>query len=362
MTTTFDQDDTGLDSGNPIELYRFYGILGSYTYTSSNRQISFNAPSSTVGAEIYKPVPVSRSEITLGDPTEKNELKIMLPKGLSLIDDYVFDVAPNDDLILEIYRQHGNSGSVRQIFYGNVASFSVQENKVQVTCPSVFTNYMQSEFPNIYFQSPCNHTLFDAKCGLDRTLFQVGATITSISADGCTIQFNVDTLPTGNGTDTGDSGDRTFHGVDYNNADTLEWNRYLNDYPDIVPEANKQVILKNFVNREDYAAYHYVAIGMAEGRVVHPTPGVTTGDIMSDGWLVPGEIDTTHERRLILVHADGQIVINYKFRDLSVGDTVLMFAGCDRSSLQCLRKFNNGSNFFGFEYIPYINPFSTGIT
>lgn len=274
--TTFDEDESGLDTGQPIELFRFSGAVTSYTYTSGNRQMSFRSPYASI-SETYKPIPFQRTEIVLGDVTEKNELTVSIPKNISLIDDYVFNIAPCDDLNIEIFRQNGPDGDYRMVFYGSVAAFSLQENKATVTCPSLFSNYLGTEFPNIYFQAPCNHILYDGGCGADCEDFKIVGTVLTITSD-----------------------DRT----------TIT-----------VLEAADQV----------------------------------------DQWLTPGEIVTDTERRLIVSHVGATLMINYPFRDLVVGQTVTLYAGCNHTSDHCVNKFDRGDSFLGFEYIPYINPFVTGV-
>lgn len=271
---SFFDDETGLDSSNPIELYRFSGSLATYTYTSSNRQIVYHAPTASVD-ETYVPIALNRGDIILGDVTDRNELKIDLAIDKQIIQDYAFNVAPTSDLTIEIYRQNGPTGDVNLIFAGVVAAIAVQGLKATITCPSVFTNYLDSEFPNIYYQSLCNHHLYDAACGADRGAFTISATVTS------------------------------------------------------------------FVDSE--------------------TVIVTLAGTKPDGYFTAGEIFTDTDRRLILSHAGPTLVLNWPFRDLSPGDTVSLAAGCLHDIQTCNDKFNVKDNFLGWPYIPYINPFVTGI-
>lgn len=177
--STFIEDETGLDSSNPIELIRFSGGLANYTYTSGNRQIDFHAPSA-LATETYKPIPVTRSEIVLGDVTERNELKINTGINLAIISDYAFNIAPTSDLTVEIYRQNGPAGAYQLIFAGLVAGIGIQGLKATITCPSVFTTYMDAEFPNIYYQSLCNHVLYSDRCGAVRADFTLTGTVSGI--------------------------------------------------------------------------------------------------------------------------------------------------------------------------------------
>lgn len=271
---SFFDDETGLDTSNPIELYRFFGSLASYTFTSSNREISFHAPSASL-TEVYAPTPLSRNEIVLGDVTDRNELKIQCGVNNQLFQDYAFNIAPSDDLTIEIYRQNGPDGVVQLIFQGVVSGLAVQGLKGTITCPSIFTNYLDSEFPNIYYMSLCNHHLYDTGCGADRAAFTITSTVDSI----------IDT----------------------------------------------ETIVINLAGTKP------------------------------DGYFQAGEIFTATERRLILDHHGGTLILNWPFRSLGVGNAVFLAAGCLHDIQTCNDKFNVKDNFLGWPYIPYLNPYVVGI-
>lgn len=195
MSSFFD-DETGLDTANPIELYRFSGSLATYTYTSSNRTIAYHAPTSAT-LETYNPIALSRGDIVLGDVTDRNELKVSLAINNQIIQDYAFNIAPTDDLTIEIYRQNGPTGDVNLIFAGVVAGISVVGLKATITCPSLLTNYLDSEFPNIYYQSLCNHHLYDSGCGADRAAFTITTTVTAMIDSETMLCTMAGTLPDG---------------------------------------------------------------------------------------------------------------------------------------------------------------------
>lgn len=169
---TFLADETSVDKGQPIELYRFVGSLDVYTYTSGNRPITYNT-------ELYRPVPMSRSEIKLGDVTERNELKVTVPITAKMVKDYGFDIPP-PELTLEIFRMHGATGAIQPWFKGNVVSITMEGNKASVAIPSIFSAYMSSEFPNVMYQSQCNHPLYSPGCGVDREDWRIDGIVDAI--------------------------------------------------------------------------------------------------------------------------------------------------------------------------------------
>jgi uncharacterized phage protein (TIGR02218 family) len=169
---SFIGDETSVDNGRPIELYRFVGSLDVYTYTSGNRAVTYNT-------ETFRPIPITRSSIKLGDVTEKNELKVSLPITTKLVIDYGFDIPP-PELTLEIYRVHGETGAVQPWFKGSVVSITMEGITASVMIPSIFSAYMGSEFPNVVYQSQCNHPLYSPMCGVNRDDFKLEGVIDSI--------------------------------------------------------------------------------------------------------------------------------------------------------------------------------------
>lgn len=70
--------------------------------------------------------------------------------------------------------------------------------------------------------------------------------------------------------------------------------------------------------------------------------------------------DTGYKRdhyRMIVKHIGQQASIRYKFNDFfKVGETIYIYAGCDKQIATCRSKFSNIVNFFGHPWIPTDNP------
>ncbi len=79
-------------------------------------------------------------------------------------------------------------------------------------------------------------------------------------------------------------------------------------------------------------------------------------------WFTGGMVLFTgngvNDRRFITDHnnSTGTITVSLPFTDLTVGDTVSAFPGCDHTTVTCKGKFNNLNNYGGFPYIPDKNP------
>ncbi len=264
---SFTDDETGVDSSNPIEIYRFLGTTGTFNYTSANVPVQY-------GADTFEPVSIQRSEISLGDVTDAQDVNITIPITTELVKQYGFDIPP-PNLFVQVFRMHGVEGTPTPWLTAQVTSIVMQDGVAKLVAPSVFNAALSTDFPTLYYQSQCNHILYSSRCGVDRNDFKLDATITSIT-------------------------DRT----------------------------------------------HLIIEG---------------ADANADGYFTAGEIVTSTERRLIVAHTGNNITLNYPFKNLSVGDSITLYAGCDLNINTCKNKFNNLANFFGFPYTPSLNPFLVGL-
>lgn len=75
------------------------------------------------------------------------------------------------------------------------------------------------------------------------------------------------------------------------------------------------------------------------------------------GWFNGGSIErSSGERRFIVGHESDRVTLMSPFHDLQVGETVTAYLGCDLTRANCLERFGNTDNFFGFEWVPWRDP------
>lgn len=86
-----------------------------------------------------------------------------------------------------------------------------------------------------------------------------------------------------------------------------------------------------------------------------------------NGWWVAGFVETTDGNLRYIVDHGGAgnteitLVAPFEGFSLSVGDTVNIYAGCDRKYTTCDAKFGNLVNFGGWPFVPSENPFEIKI-
>lgn len=82
-----------------------------------------------------------------------------------------------------------------------------------------------------------------------------------------------------------------------------------------------------------------------------------------DGWFAGGWMQRSNgDMRFIVSQVGNDIELQAAFLDLTVGELVTLYAGCDRSESTCNLKFSNLVNHLGFARIPTKNPFNGSVT
>lgn len=95
--------------------------------------------------------------------------------------------------------------------------------------------------------------------------------------------------------------------------------------------------------------------------VTGDTLTVAVAATVADGWLNWGYLEKGDERRMILNHTGTTVQMINPIASLAPGDSVNLYAGCQRSVADCVTRFNNIARFWGFPWIPNKNPFDGGL-
>lgn len=74
-------------------------------------------------------------------------------------------------------------------------------------------------------------------------------------------------------------------------------------------------------------------------------------------WYLGGMVQYNGILRLIIGHTGSQITLSRPIEGIAVGESVQIYAGCNRFVYTCTEKFDNLLNFGGFPWIPTTNPF-----
>lgn len=181
----FNDDETSAADGSPIELYKFTGTFQSWFLTS--RRSGFTNTEAT-----WEATAISRGSIEYATQEEQNvTLSVSLPFNHEIVTKYAFLEAP-PSLNLEVYRVHpANPDDAVLQWTGEVISWQVEGRVATMKVPTLFNYVLSNPCPAVKYQAPCNHILYDGRCGVSDALFRADQTIVAVNGN----QIELDASP-----------------------------------------------------------------------------------------------------------------------------------------------------------------------
>jgi hypothetical protein len=174
---TYLASETSKHSGKPTELYKFEGTYADFFYTSGPKKVRYP---DVVGGDIYFPIAMRRSEIKCGTQDDDGlDITIELAVSNAIVQIYAFQNSP-PQLDLTIYRFH-EIADVKTYWTGPINDIQVSNGIATIRSPSTLGAALSANLPNVYYQSPCNHVLFDARCKMKEADWTKSATVTAIA-------------------------------------------------------------------------------------------------------------------------------------------------------------------------------------
>lgn len=170
----FATSETGEASSQPVEVYTFLGTYNTYRLTSFHRDV-------TVAGNLYKAVAMSRNRLKVGTQAEKEiSIEVQLPFDHPMVREYGYQSSP-PSLVMELRRAHFSDLTDAVLMWkGRVTGFSIEGRTAKLKIPSLFSYVLQGNTPTPRFQAPCNHVLYDVRCGVNPAAFQHTTTVVSV--------------------------------------------------------------------------------------------------------------------------------------------------------------------------------------
>ena len=192
---TYTSQETSVEGGKPVELYRF--VLGgtTYEYTSAEDPI-------TVGALTYQPIAIRRSDDPQGPEDRDNTLEVEMPSDNPFTALY-YAVVPGLVASVTIQRFHRDDpdDELITIFRGFVTSVAFdEEGQLAKVAVVPLASATSRPIPRFTYSALCNHVLYDARCKVLDTdpNFRITAEVTAVSIVAQTITVNgADSKPDG---------------------------------------------------------------------------------------------------------------------------------------------------------------------
>jgi uncharacterized phage protein (TIGR02218 family) len=166
--------ETSPYSSQPFELYFFATADQSWYLTSADHSITYLG-------NVYTPVSIKRTATSQTGETKSGQIRITMPLD-NAVPQLFLPYCPDSPLFIIIYRGHGGDADVVVNFTGrvNLCRFG---DFAELTCiPS--SDMLKNLVPQMNFQSPCNHFLYDSGCKVDKSAFATPGTISAIDSTG----------------------------------------------------------------------------------------------------------------------------------------------------------------------------------
>jgi uncharacterized phage protein (TIGR02218 family) len=171
---TYDASESGINTGQPVDLYRFTRGLTIWTYTSADVAILFND-------ETYFPVTISRGNLPQNDEATNATLNVTCDSTLDLVADFISGSSPSPTS-LTLIRRHRNEASVTEQaiqFQGQVGVVEFGDREARMVCVPI-QKAIQRKIPRILYQTVCNHMLYDQFCTVNPAGFTFAGHISAI--------------------------------------------------------------------------------------------------------------------------------------------------------------------------------------
>lgn len=177
----YQDEETGLTTGRPIELYQFIGTFNQYYFTSWTKEV-------TSGGQVYTPIPIDRNKLKVATQEQtENALEITMPFNHPMVNEYAYQNAP-PNLVFTLLRAHETDfNDTVTLWSGRVTGFTVEGRVAKLKVPALMSYVLNGNTPTPRYQAPCNHILYDERCGVDPALNQHVTTVTQVTGNIITI-------------------------------------------------------------------------------------------------------------------------------------------------------------------------------
>lgn len=169
---TFNTIEISQQDGRPVELYKFERGAVRWHFTSA-------AEDFTLGAQVYSAVPIKRSGLEANAGEERGELKIDVTRDNPVAD--LFRVAaPSDVVGVTVSRIHAGDTDAQILWIGRILSVDWKGIQAQLSCEPASVSMDRNGLRRLY-QRQCPHRLYGPACRVNRTLFEIIASLTGVS-------------------------------------------------------------------------------------------------------------------------------------------------------------------------------------
>lgn len=170
VSETFIAKETG-NQRKPAELYHIWRGTSHWYHTNMDSAITYDS-------QIYQPATIQREEVSFNSDMKVSEVRVDFAKTDPAIAAYLANT-PVDLSWISIQRLFLDQDPAETllVFFGQILNVSLKGLAASATCGGIEYLLKQSLL-RFRYQPECNHTLFDAKCGLTSSAYAISPTVT----------------------------------------------------------------------------------------------------------------------------------------------------------------------------------------
>lgn len=173
---TYAQKDRSISDGAPIECYRFVSSFKTWRFTSYHESI-------TVAGQLFTPLAIVRTAIETGNVVDTlTTMDFIVPSQHEIAKTFCYTRNPKG-LVVTVYRVHEGddySTDYKIEYQGEIAGSSATGIQATIKTASILQTRLNGNLSSVYYQKTCNHTLFDARCKVNRATYTQTAYVTEV--------------------------------------------------------------------------------------------------------------------------------------------------------------------------------------
>ncbi len=162
---TYAQDESSVQSSQPIELYQITTPQKTYYLTSYAANFSWNGNTYLAAAGL------TRNNLVVPEVGQKRDLVVEIALTESLAQDLLIAGIPQRDVQVALYRYQQVSNTVfGPMWAGYVSELDSDGVSVRMTVPSRLSEFLDRvSLPIAQLSRLCQHSLYDAGCTMQQT-------------------------------------------------------------------------------------------------------------------------------------------------------------------------------------------------
>lgn len=178
---TYDAEETGVESGRPVELYEIRLGIETFRYSSGEDDI-------VVSGNTWEALPLQRGNIPISPEARTQPIEVTMPASNEFAQKYTASI-PSSQATLQIFRVHrGDLTDTALLFKGVVKSVKFEDAGSQATLLVVpVEGGLAKAMPRIDFGGQCGHMLYDARCKVVAGSFRYQGTAGGVSGATLTV-------------------------------------------------------------------------------------------------------------------------------------------------------------------------------